>query len=196
MAGWLVSPLASQPARQVAGKTERQPDRPARSKALYLSPVILALKLSLPTPNARLVVAAVRGRCLVKGGEAKIEDRTNEAHTPHTTTTHTQGKAALLATQIDRQRLLAIFNRHPNFYDYGKYAKTFRYAATPHAFCILAVPRSLKMACSQPRPGQAPKSLKEQTAMGSLPIPANTTLLQDASLQAPPLSGSGLGQGK
>lgn len=90
--------------------------------------------------------------------------------------------AARLATRVDRQRLLAIFVRHPNFYDYGQYAKTFRYAARPHAFCILAGPRTLKMACSQPIPGQAPKSLEENRQLWGIPaIPANPTLLPVAS---------------
>lgn len=79
-------------------------------------------------------------------------------HTHHTT--HAARQRGLRPGLIDK-RLLAIFNRHPNFYDYGQYAKTFRYAAMPHAFCILAGPRTLKMACSQPIPGQAPKSLGE-----------------------------------
>lgn len=56
----------------------------------------------------------------------------------------------------------------------------FRYAAAPHAFCILAGPRTLKMDGMQqahPIPGQAPERPLKQTAMGIPAIPAIQRLL-------------------
>lgn len=61
----------------------------------------------------------------MKRSEAIVKGRTSETDTR----THTERSAhirlgsLLHATRIEGQRLLAIFNQHPNFYDYGQYAK-------------------------------------------------------------------------
>jgi hypothetical protein len=104
--------------------------------------IIAALKLSLPTHPAHIpCMAAIQGRHIVKRSDTTVKVRINEAHTRAHTRTRTHRNAhiaqggQLLMTQVEGQkRLLAILNRHPNFYDCGPISKDFDTRPRPTYF--------------------------------------------------------------
>lgn len=163
-----------------------------------------------PHPMLPPCVIEVQGRRVVKRGEATIQEWTNETgtHTAAEKRTHNRdrGASCLQPGSMGSEAIGNIQPQHPTLLRLRPIRKRFRYAAAPHAFCILAGPRSLKMDGMQPaQPSPSPVRHQKategftlkQTAMrvrcdGHLSHPSNPTVLPACSLQAPPRPCPGL----